>query len=244
MSSVPLSHAHIAAIRLPESANGSFRNPALAAAGLAAAHFKNRLLIRCAGDAALNEATDATILHGDVARGPNEIALLDAGQSLFGRVVGETDIGPVEISLVDRARNDLPDRDGVLNLLQNECRKHRQYLQRDAVVIFLESLQQRWVGELVLTFRAQLLLGVFCILLGFAIDGRIADVVAAALVDDNGTLLRKLVQLERREEQVQNARMVGVLDVLHVELPVVGQNLCDTADDNRGSTSQDAFDAG
>ncbi len=91
MASVPLSHAHIAAIRLPESANGSFRNPAFAAAGLTAAHFKNRLLIRCAGDAALNEATDATILHGDIARGPNEIALLDAGQSLFGGVVGETD---------------------------------------------------------------------------------------------------------------------------------------------------------
>src|SRR5216683_956407 len=244
MSSVPLSHAHIAAIGLPESANGGLRDTALAAAGLAAAHFKNRLLIRCAGDAALNEATDATILHGDIARRPNEIALLDAGQSLFGGVVGETDIGPVEISLVDRARNDLPDRDSVLNLLQNECRKHRQYLQRDAIVIFLEPLQQRWVGELVLAFRAQLLLGVFRVLLGFAIDGGITDVVAAALVDDNGALLRQLVQLERREEQVQNAGMVGVLDVLHVELPVVGQHLRDAADDNRDSTTQHAFDAG
>src|ERR1700730_12414837 len=97
--SVPLSHAHIAAIRLPESANGSFRNPALAAAGLTAAHFENRLLIRCDGDAARTEPTDAAILHGDVARGPDEIALLDAGQSLFGCVVGESDIGPVEISL-------------------------------------------------------------------------------------------------------------------------------------------------
>src|ERR1700730_3346464 len=117
MASVPVSHAHIAAIRLPESANGSFRNPALAAAGLTAAHFKHRLLIRCAGDAALNETTDAAILHGDVARGPDEIALLDAGQSLFGGVVGESDIGPVQIRLFDSAWNDLPDRDRVLNLL-------------------------------------------------------------------------------------------------------------------------------
>src|SRR5216683_756169 len=119
------SHAHIAAIRFPESANRSFRNPALAAAGLTAAHFEHRLLIRCAGDAALNETTDATILHGDVARGPDEIALLDAGQSPFGGVVGESDIGPVEISLVDGARDDLPDRDRVLNLLQNEGGKDR-----------------------------------------------------------------------------------------------------------------------
>src|SRR5260370_1247457 len=125
MSSVPLSHAHIAAIRLPESANGSFRNAALAAPGLTAAHFKNRLLIRCAGDAALNETTDATILHGDVARRPDQIALFDPGQSLLGGVVGESDIGPVEIGPVDCARDDLPDRDGVLNLLQNEGGKDR-----------------------------------------------------------------------------------------------------------------------
>src|ERR1700716_860970 len=124
MSSVPLSHAHIAAIGLPESANGSFRDPAFAATGLAAAHFKNCLLIRCASDAALNEAADATILHGDIACGSDEIALLDAGQSLFGGVVGEPDIGPVEIGLIGTAWDDLPDRDGVLNLLQNEGGKH------------------------------------------------------------------------------------------------------------------------
>src|SRR5712664_3603996 len=148
----PLLHAHIAAIRLPESTNGSFRDAALAVAGLTAAHFKNRLLIRCASNAALNEATDAAILHGYIARGPDEIALLDAGQSLFGGVVGESDIGPVEISLVDRTWNDLPDRDSVLNLLQNERGKHRQYLQRDAIMIFVEPLQQRRVRELVFAF--------------------------------------------------------------------------------------------
>jgi len=141
-------------------------------------------------------------------------------------------------------RSYLPHRDRVLDLLQHEGGKHRQYLQRDAVVVFVEPLQQRGVGEPVLAFRAQLLLGVFRILLRLAVDGGIADVMAAALVHDDGALLRQLVQFERREEQVQDAGMVGVLDVLHVELPVVRQRLRDAADHDRGSPTQHALDPG
>src|SRR5215470_8584233 len=49
--------------------------------------------------------------------------------------------------------------------------------------------------------------------------------MTAAVIDDNATLLGQPVDLEGREEKVQNARVVAVLHVLEIELPVVGQNL-------------------
>src|SRR5258708_7047211 len=119
MSSALLSQAHIAAIGLPEPSNGRLRDAALAALSLAAAHFQNRLLLGCPGDAALNKSADASVLHGDVAGRSNEIALFDAGQALFGRIVGKADIRPVQVALVDRARDDLPDRNRILDLLQD-----------------------------------------------------------------------------------------------------------------------------
>src|SRR5215470_7991056 len=47
----------------------------------------------------------------------------------------------------------------------------------------------------------------------------------AAVIDDNATLLRQPIDLEGREEKVQNAGMVAVLHVLEVELPIVRENL-------------------
>src|SRR5258705_11425023 len=112
--------SHIAAKVLPDPSNGRLRDAALAVLSLAAALFQNRLLLGCPGDAALDKTADASVLHGDVAGRSNEIALFDAGQALFGRIVGKADIRPVQVGLVDRARDDLPDRNRILDLLQDE----------------------------------------------------------------------------------------------------------------------------
>ena len=67
----------------------------------------------------------------------------------------------------------------------------------------------------------------------------------AAGVDDDAAALRQLVQLEGREEQMQDARMIGILDVLEIELPVVRQHLREAAEhDGRAvfEHARDAFD--
>src|SRR5882672_6884019 len=67
----------------------------------------------------------------------------------------------------------------------------------------------------------------------------------AAGVDDDPTALRQLVQLEGREEQMQDARMIGILDVLDIELPVVRQHLLEAAEhDGRAvfEHARNAFD--
>jgi hypothetical protein len=79
ISAALLSQAHIAAIGFPETSNRRFRDAALAALRLTAAHFQNRFLLGRPGDAALDEAANASVLHGDVARRSDEIALLDRG---------------------------------------------------------------------------------------------------------------------------------------------------------------------
>src|SRR5256885_7190867 len=56
-------------------------------------------------------------------------------------------------------------------------------------------------------------------------------VVRAVLRDENAALLRQAVDAKAREEEMEQARMVGVLHVVHVELPVVRQHLRVRAED-------------
>src|SRR5258708_27785585 len=79
--------AHIAAISLPEAADRRLCHAAFAALGLAASHFEHRLLIRCAGDPALDESADTAVFHGDVPGGADKVALLDAGHPLLVRLL-------------------------------------------------------------------------------------------------------------------------------------------------------------
>src|SRR5262245_59691293 len=67
--------------------------------------------------------------------------------------------------------------------------------------------------------------------------------VTAARIHDDAAALREAVQLEGREKQVQDAGVVGVLDVLHVELPVVGKHLRVSAENNSLALRQDPFDS-
>ena len=66
--------------------------------------------------------------------------------------------------------------------------------------------------------------------------------IAAAVVDIDAAGLRQAVDAERRQEGVQDRGVVGVLDVLGIELPVVRQDLRRAAD-NPGRPVEDAADA-
>ena len=59
----------------------------------------------------------------------------------------------------------------------------------------------------------------------------IADVMAAALVDDDAALGRQPVEAEGGEEQMQQARVIGIAHVADIHLPVVGQDLAVGAQD-------------
>src|SRR6185312_6608713 len=52
------------------------------------------------------------------------------------------------------------------------------------------------------------------------------------------------VQLERGEERVEDAGVIRVLHVLDIELPVVGQGLRETPQDDRHAATENALDAG
>src|ERR1700739_3072677 len=55
--------------------------------------------------------------------------------------------------------------------------------------------------------------------------------MGAALADQHAAALAQPGDAEGGEEQMEEARMVGVLDVLYIELPVVRQRLDEAADD-------------
>ena len=104
-------------------------------------------------------------------------------------------------------------------------------------------MQQRGVREFVVAVRTDLLGGIIGVAGGGAINRRIADVMPAAFIHDDGALLREAVQLEGGEEQMQDARVVGVLHILDIELPVVRQRLGEAPEHHGLAVAEHASDA-
>src|SRR5262249_44777524 len=78
---------------------------------------------------------------------------------------------------------------------------------------------------------ADLLLLVGGGVLAFGNGDRVARMVTAVGTDQYAAAHGQAGYAERGEEGVQQARVIGVLDVLDVELPVVGQGLHEAAHD-------------
>src|SRR4030088_157571 len=128
-----------------------------------------------------------------------------------------------------RARDDPPHRQTVPDLLQHETGKYREDLNADAVAELVDILQQLLRLETIAALgRAHA--GLLVFLAGDVGRHRIADVVSAVLADHQAASLRQPVEAEGGEEQVQQARMIGDLHVLHVELPVARKNLAVAAE--------------
>src|SRR5690242_6807274 len=89
--------AHVAAIRLPEPPHRGLGGPGLLRLRPLAPHVDHRHLVPRGGDAALDEAPDAAVLHGDVAGGPDQVGLLEAPAPHRLVVVGEPEVGPVQL---------------------------------------------------------------------------------------------------------------------------------------------------
>src|SRR5207245_2669509 len=65
----------VAAVPLPEPAHGGFGRARVHRLRALAAHVDDRELVARGGRAALHEATDAAVLHRDVAGGPDQVGL-------------------------------------------------------------------------------------------------------------------------------------------------------------------------
>src|SRR5258707_13915956 len=78
---------HVAAIRLPEPAHRGLGGPRLLRLRALAAHVDHRHLVSRRGDAALDEAPDAAVLHRDVTRGADQVAPQDRKSAEVGRGV-------------------------------------------------------------------------------------------------------------------------------------------------------------
>ena len=146
------------------------------------------------------------------------------------RVVGEPEIGPVQLHRARPLAADLADGEGVVDLLEHEAREDGEDLELDAVAELVHRVEQARVGEAVVrVLRADALVAVG----GAArvvgpVDG-VAGVVAAVRAHQHAAALGEARDPEGAEEGVEQARVVGVLDVLHVELPVVRQGLREAA---------------
>src|SRR5499425_425100 len=234
---------HVTAIGFPEAAHGGFGSPSLGRLRAVAAHVDHRDLVRGGRRSSAHEAAHAAVLHGDVARGAHEIQLAQPPRAHLRRIVGEAEIRPVQLHALRAFGQHLAHGEAVLDLLEYEAGKHGEDLELDAVTELVHALEQARIGEAIPhTLRADALLAIggARAVVG-AVDG-IARVMAAVGADQDAAALSEPRDPEGAEEGVEQARVICILHVLHVELPVVREDL-DEAPEHLDGLAQHAVDA-
>jgi hypothetical protein len=136
----------------------------------------------------------------------------------------------VQLHRARALRQHLAHGQAIGDLLEHEAREHGEDLQLDAVAELVHRVKQARIGQPVL-----LLLGADALIaIGGAAgvvgprDGG-AGVVTPVGAHQHAAALSESGDAERAEERVQQARVIGVLHVLDVQLPVVGQRLHEAA---------------
>ena len=229
------SDPHVAAIGLPETAHRGLGGARVLRLRAFAAHVHHGELVARGGGAALHEAAHAAVLHRDITGRAHEIELLEPPAMHLGRVVGEAEVRPVQLHRVRTLGQDLADGQAVLDLLQDEVREHGQDLQLDPVAVLVHGVEQARIGKaivLVLGADALIPVGRAHAVIG-PVDG-VAGVVAAVGADDDAAALGEARDAKGAEEGVEQAGVIRVLDVLDIELPVVGQDLHEPAEHAHG----------
>src|SRR5262249_10753493 len=157
----------------------------------------------------------------------HEIGLTDAPLPQLRRLSLEAEKGPVEIERIWPACDELAHGEGIRLLLNNEVWKDRLHHHGRTAGKFGHGIDQPWIVELeVLAKIRQGNGGLIDNPLALAADeGR----MAAGLVHlDSGALVEP-EQAERDQEDVKDAGVIGVLNVLEHEFPVAGDALAHVA---------------
>jgi hypothetical protein len=154
------------------------------------------------------------------------------------RVVGIAEIDPFQVGAIHAVGREEAQRHGVLRLLHDKIRKHRDDVLADAVGVLVHHVDQAGVLQLeVVIDRAHAGIG-FVVRLGRRDGGRHA--APAIRADGQAAALAQPVDLEGGEEQMQQAGVIRIAHVLGVHLPVVGQHLGEAADDLDAAAVEDA----
>ena len=95
-----------------------------------------------------DEAADGAVFQGHIAGGADQVGLLQPHGAQVGGIVGEADIGPVQVHRVDTGRQRLADREAVVDLLQHEAREHGQDLQLDVVAELVARVHEAGIDQL------------------------------------------------------------------------------------------------
>ena len=209
---------------MPEAADrGLGRARALARGNLAPAHFQERRCRRAAAGAALDEFVDAAVFQRHQPGGAGQVGLHGAHRRRRLVVIPAAEIEPEQFGLVDAARHEEAYGQGIQGELEAERRKDRLDGVGYAVVEFVPGFQQLRAGELRIVAR-RVHLAIACVRLKRCPLG-IADVVPAAVGENDPAVHVEPVDPERRVEGMQDRRVIGIADVLRVKLPVVVDDL-------------------
>src|SRR5215472_15704140 len=208
---------HVAAIGLPEAPHGGFGGPRLRRLRAVAAHVDHRDLVR----GGRGSPAHAAVLHGDVAGRAYELELAKPPRAHLRRVVGEAEVRPVELHALPALGEHLAHGETVLDLLEHEAGEHGEDLELDAVTELVHAIEQARIGEPIshaLRADALLTIGGARAVVG-TVDG-VARVMPAVGADQDAAALGEPRDPKGAEEGVEQARVIRVLHVLHVELPV------------------------
>ena len=98
--------------------------------------------------AALDEVADATVFHRNETGRSRQVELLQPAAAQIRRVVGVTEIDPVEVGLVHAARHELADRHDVVGALHGRSRGNTdEDLLADAVAMLVCGIEHAGVGQ-------------------------------------------------------------------------------------------------
>src|SRR5215813_10178822 len=91
------SAVHVAAVGFPEAAHRGLGGARVVRLGTLASHVDDGDLVAGRRRPALDEAAHAAVLHGHVARRPDEVQLPEPPPAHLGRVVLEAEVRPVKL---------------------------------------------------------------------------------------------------------------------------------------------------
>ena len=204
---------------------------------VAATHLHHPGRVRVGSDARLRKLHDLAVVYRHETRRTHEVGLSQPAPGHGLVVVGIAEEGPGQLELPGAPRDQLAHRQGVRLLLDDQVRPQRGHHHRVLRKLAHRIEQRRIAQAEVVDQRFHVGVVVGFLLLAAPGDER---AVAAGDVHLDFRRLVGAEQAEAHEEHVQQARVIGILDVLEHQLPVGGDELARVAEEGELAAVEDA----
>src|SRR4029077_10240209 len=166
----------------------------------AAAHSNNGGLSLRRCDAALYKTADTAIFHRHETGWTAQIEVPKPALAHLRRIIGITEIDPLQVRAIDSVGREEADRHGVLSFLQDKVWKDRDDLVSNAVWMLVDDVHQPLVFELVILVDGSHP-GVGLVV-RFRRGEGLGTAAAAVRADDQAATLAQPVKLERSKKQM------------------------------------------